>query len=95
MSTTLQHAMKKHNTTIQLVPPHSHCANIVERAIQTFKAHFKAGQSSFHPDFLTNDCDRLLPQAFMTLNMLQKSGMDPQYQYTLISLEHLISIALL
>ena len=30
------------NCTIQLVPPDSHRQNLAERAIQTFKNHFKA-----------------------------------------------------
>ena len=51
MSGTLQNAMRNHNTTYQLVPPHSHRTNIAERSIQTFKAHFKAGLASLHPDF--------------------------------------------
>jgi hypothetical protein len=32
----------KNNCTIQLVPPDNHRRNLVERAIQTFKNHFKA-----------------------------------------------------
>ena len=59
MSGTLQNAMKKHNTAYQLVPPHSHHPNIVERGIQTFKAHFKTALSSLHPDFSINEWDRL------------------------------------
>ena len=47
----LQSAMTKYNTTYQFVPPHTHRANIAERAIQTFKTHFKAGLASVHPDF--------------------------------------------
>jgi hypothetical protein len=30
------------NCTIQLVPPDNHRRNLAERAIQTFKCHFKA-----------------------------------------------------
>jgi hypothetical protein len=35
-------AVVRKNCTIQLIPPDIHCRNLVERAIQTFKNHFKA-----------------------------------------------------
>jgi hypothetical protein len=40
-SAELKEAIKK-NCTIQLVPPDNHRRNLAERAIQTFKNHFKA-----------------------------------------------------
>ena len=60
----LQTAMKKHNTTYQFVSLHTHWANIAERAIQTFKSHFKAGLASVNPDFPISEWDRLLQQCF-------------------------------
>ena len=69
--------MTKYNTTFQIVPPHTHRANIAERAIQTFKNHFEAGLASIHPDFPINEWDRLLPQAFLTLNLLRASQVNP------------------
>ena len=42
-SAELKLAMEDNNTTYQLVPPHDHRNNLAERAIQTFKHHFKAG----------------------------------------------------
>ena len=65
--------MTKYNATFLFVPRHIYRANIAERAIQTFKNHFKAGVSSVHPDFPIHEWDRLLPQAFLTLNLLRAS----------------------
>ena len=42
-SIELKTAMEKRKVAFQLVPPHNHRANAAERAIQTFKNHFKAG----------------------------------------------------
>ena len=69
-SQDLKYSMVKSKTNYQLVPPHTHRANSAERAIQTFKAHFIAGLSSLDPDFPVSEWDRLLPQAFLTLNLL-------------------------
>ena len=69
--------MLKHNAQFQLVPPHNHRTNLAERAIQTFKNHFKAGLSSLHPDFPIAEWDRLLPQAFLTLNLLRQATANP------------------
>jgi hypothetical protein len=61
----------------QLVPPHFHRRNAAERAICTFKEHFVAGLASVDPDFPLHLWDRLLPQAEMTLNLLQSSRQNP------------------
>jgi hypothetical protein len=74
----LQSAMTKYKTTFQFVPPHTHRANLAERAIQTFKGHFKAGLASVHPDFPISEWDRLLDQAFITLNLLRASRVNPK-----------------
>mmetsp|Transcript_14425 Transcript_14425/g.20585 ORF Transcript_14425/g.20585 Transcript_14425/m.20585 type:complete len:135 (+) Transcript_14425:239-643(+) len=70
--------MKKYQTTFQFVPPHTHSANIAERAIQTFKHHFKAGLASVHPDFPISEWDRLLNQEFFTLNLHRASRVNPK-----------------
>ena len=51
ISKEIKEAMRKKKITFQLVPPHSHRTNLAERAIQTFKNHFKAGLASLDPDF--------------------------------------------
>ena len=76
-SDTLKQAMTKYNETFQLVPPHTHQANTAERAIQTFKNHFKAGLTSLNPDFPVTEWDRLLNQAFLTLNLLRSARVNP------------------
>ena len=58
------------------MPPHTHRSNISERAIQTFKAHFKAGLASVHPAFPVSQWDLLLEQAVITLNLLRVSRMN-------------------
>jgi hypothetical protein len=62
----------------QLVPPHCHITNAAERAIRTFKEHFKAGLATVDPDFPAHSRDRLLPQAEITLNLLGASRLHPQ-----------------
>ena len=47
----LEAAFAKHKVKFQLVPPFSHRSNLAERAIQTFKAHFKTGLDLVHPNF--------------------------------------------
>jgi hypothetical protein len=60
------------------LPPHCHRRNAAERAIRTFKEHFVAGVSSVDPAFPLHLWDRLLPQAEITLNLLQTSRLHPQ-----------------
>ena len=69
--------MLKKQITYQMVPHHYYRANLVERAIQTFENHLKAGLSTLHPNFPIVEWDRLLPQAFLTLNLLQPSTVNP------------------
>ena len=76
-STELRTAMQKRKTKFQLVPPHNHRANASEQAIQTFKNHFKSGLASLDPDFPMREWDRLLNQAFLTLNLLRPSRINP------------------
>ena len=84
-STELKTAMTDNEISYQLVPPHVHRANLSERAIQTFKAHFKAGLASLDPAFPVREWDRLLVQAKITLNMLRSSRVNPKMSaYTAI-----------
>jgi hypothetical protein len=55
-----------------------HRRNATERAIRTFKEHFVTGISSVDPTFPLHLWDRLLPQAEITLNLLQTSRLHPQ-----------------
>ena len=77
-SAELKLAMEDNNTTYQLVPPHDHRNNLAERAIQTFKHHFKAGLASTDPNFPLSEWDRLLERANLTLNLLRSSRVNPK-----------------
>lgn len=61
-SNDLKQAFDKHSITYQKVPPHSHRNNLAERAIQTYKNHFKAGLASCDPNFPLSLWDQLLHQ---------------------------------
>jgi hypothetical protein len=61
----------------QLVPPNCHRTNAAERAIGTFKEHFKAGLATVDPDFPAHLWYRLFPQAEITLNLLRSSRLHP------------------
>ena len=77
-SNELRQAMMKEDIDFQLVPPHSHRNNQAERAIQTFKAHFKAGLATCDPNFPISEWDRLLDQCNITLNLLRSSRANPK-----------------
>lgn len=65
------------NVKVNLVPPHQHRANIAERMIQTWKAHFitiLAGATGFPLKYWP----LLTEQAEITINLLRPSGTDPQ-----------------
>jgi hypothetical protein len=72
-STEFKDTIKKNSMTFQLVPPHNHCQNIAEKAIQTFKAHFIAILCGTDKLFPLHLWCQLLPQAEHTLNMLRPS----------------------
>jgi hypothetical protein len=69
--------VQEYSMDYQLVPPHIHRRNAAERAIRTFKNHFVAGLSSTNPDFPLQLWDGLLPQAEITINLLQASRTKP------------------
>ena len=77
ISYDLKTAFDINNTKFQLVPPHSHRRNAAERAIQTWKNHFKAGLASAHPNFPLSEWDRLIPQSNITLNLLRTARANP------------------
>ena len=57
---------------------HTHNHNATERAIQSFKNHFILGLYSTDPKYQSQEWDRLLPQATMTLNLLRTSRTNPE-----------------
>jgi hypothetical protein len=72
-STSLKNYFTVNDIAYQLVPPHCHRRNAAERAIRTFKEHFVAGLSLVDPSFPMHLWDRLLPEAYITLNLLRTS----------------------
>jgi hypothetical protein len=77
-SAALKNYFTVNDITYQSVPPHCHRRNAAERAIGTFKEHFVSGISLVDPSFPLHLWDRLLPQAEITLNLLQTSRLHPQ-----------------
>ena len=66
------------NTTYQMVPLHIHRCNAAERAIRTFKKHFKTILAGTDPKFPMHLWCRLLEQSTMTLNMLRPCWTNPK-----------------
>ena len=77
-SNELKGAFTKNDVKFQTERPHIYRANAVERAIQTFKAHLKAGLASLDPKFSVTQCDILINQAELTLNLLRASRINPK-----------------
>ena len=70
---TMQKAFRKYNVDFQLVPPCTLRRNAAEREIRTFKDHLCARLASCKPNFPSQEWDSLIPQAVITLNLLQSS----------------------
>ncbi len=65
------------NCKIELVPPVNHRQNLAERAIQTFKNHFKAIIAGVDNSFPMRQWDKLLPQTILTLNLQWQLNVAP------------------
>ena len=63
--------------TFQLVPLDVYHRNLVERAIQTFKAHFIAILADVERDLPSSLWYTLLPQTKLTLNLLLQATLAP------------------
>ena len=77
-SNMLNNFMREVNEKFQLVPPHIHCRNSVERTIRNFKEHFISGIASTHKELHLHLWCRLLPHASLTLNLLRQLRMNPK-----------------
>jgi hypothetical protein len=77
-STDLKKALAKYDLTYQLVPPHLHRRNAAERAIHTYKSHLLARLAKFDPDFPVAECDGILFQVELILNLLRSSRVNPK-----------------
>ena len=54
------------NVTFQLLHPYTNRRNLVQRTIQKFENHFKAGLASDDTNFPLSGLDRLIEQANIT-----------------------------
>lgn len=77
-SADLKTAFDEHNLSYQLVTPYKHKNNLAERAIKTWKSHFKAGLAGTDPDFPMAEWDLLIHQSNITLNLLRSSRVNPK-----------------
>jgi hypothetical protein len=77
-SNALKRTMRDKDIDFQLVPPHTHCRNTADRAIQTFKNHFVACLCTADKLFPMRLWDRILLQATTTLNLLRTSRLNPR-----------------
>ncbi len=72
-SKTVAKHIHAYRMKIQLVPPHNHQVNAMERAITTFKEHFVAAPATIDMLYPLQLWDEFLPQVELTLNLLQFS----------------------
>jgi hypothetical protein len=77
-SKLLKTYLHQQNITFQLVPPYSHRRNASEQSIRSFKDHLIARLCFTDKSFPMHLWDRLLPQAFITLNILRTSRINPK-----------------
>ena len=75
-SKSVKDTIKSFKATYQLAPPLQHRQNAAENAIKTFKAHLLSGLATCNKDFPIAEWDRLLPQAELTLNLLQNARVN-------------------
>ena len=62
----------------QLVTTYKHRKNQAERAIQTFKSHFKEALATVDPNFPFPEWYYLIAQANITLNLLRSARCNPK-----------------
>ena len=70
-------AIRENNCRVELTPADMHRRNVAEKAMQTFKGHFKSVLAGVSDDFPMREWDELLPQTVLTLNLLRQSHVAP------------------
>ena len=78
ISKDLIQAFQEEKVDYQLVTPYKHRNNIAERAIQTYKSHFKSGLAAMDPNYPLSEWDRMIPQSNITLNLLRTARVNPK-----------------
>ena len=76
-SMDLKNSLTRNNQTFKLVPPKMHRRNAAEKAIRTAKNRILSGLATCDTNYPITEWDRLLPQAEITLNLLQNSLVNP------------------
>ena len=69
--------LTKKGCKLLVVEPHNHRVNVAERAMQTFQDAFIAALAAIDSEFPLQLWDKLAPQVQTTLNLLQKSRINP------------------
>ena len=69
----LKVAFTKAGIEFELVPPHIHRRNAVQKAIRTMKNYLLADLATYNPIYPIQEWDRLLDQCKLTLNFLRNS----------------------
>ena len=77
-SDELKAALTKKHITFHLAPPHMHRTNAAEKAIQIWNNHFTSILVNFHSKFSIAECDQLMVQTKITLNLLRNSRTNPR-----------------
>ena len=78
LSEDLNQYFEDSDIQFQLVPPHMHQINSVERAVMTFKNHFISPLCTVEPLLPFYLWDRILTQVTIKLNMLQRHRLNPE-----------------
>ena len=77
VSKEVENFVMEQQTMVQYTPLDIHRQNAAEKAIQTWKIHFKSGLASLLGEFPISHWCKLIPQANITLNMLRPCRMNP------------------
>ena len=78
ISIDLISAFDEERIKYQLVTPYKHRNSRAERAIKTYKVHFKSGLATVDPNFPLSEWDRLINQVNITLNLLRTARCNPK-----------------
>ena len=70
-------ALTRKRVEYQMVTPHFHCSNLAKSAISIYEDHFKTWLDSCGPKYPIREWDRLIPQANITMNLLQNTRINP------------------
>ena len=76
-SREMKKMFEKEDIIYQLIPPHIHRRNAVERAIRAYKNHLVTGLYACDPKLPSREWGQLLPHCNITINLLRSSRRNP------------------